>query len=207
MRSLTVLLLIFYILFATPASSEIYTFIDSKGRLTYTSDPSILPEGHKDRAATASGNDALKPTEEPVMDSMSVQAEQLSQQAELAEVEINQKLNNLSEASAEEYGTAIDDILSLKIQMLELNEELIFLTAKNQEESGLRLQQLYKWAEDIDVLLESYLQTDAVQIEDSQPELSSLSVENIVFGNYSTTSGKKVNSGTGNATPSSVNSW
>ncbi len=207
MRSQTVLLLIICFLFATPAISEIYTFIDSKGRLTYTSDPSILPEGHKDRVATESGNDQSEPADEPVMDSLTVRTEQLSQQAALVEAEINQKLNNLSELSAEDYGQAVDDILSLKIQMLELSEELIYLTEINQEESELRLLQLDKWAEDVDVLLESYLQTDAVQIEDSQPELSPLKVENAVFDNYASTPGNMVNSGTGNSTPSSVNSW
>jgi len=207
LRSKTALFLIFCLVFAAPALSKIYTFIDSKGRLTYTSDPSILPEGHEHRAAPDVGKDQSESAGDPSSDSGPERSEELSRQVELTETEIDQKLNSLSEVSAEEYDQTVYDIQGLKIQMLELNEELIYLTAINQEETELRLAQLYKWAEDLDVQLENYEQINETHVENTRQEDPSNNEDKIEFGSYSFASGNKVNVKPENSASSSLNSW
>ena len=207
MRAQTVLLLIFFILLSGPAFSEIYSFIDSMGRLTYTSDPSILPEGHEHATSPTAKNEQLEQADQQPISNQENRIKHLNQLFELAKIEINRKLEKLSDAPADEYDQAVQDILSLKFEILELNEQIIELKTKSEEESEIFLQQFYAWSEKVDLLLEKNRQTSEPQARNSRLEVPTLSAEEIKRSDYPLTFDIKANTKKRNSSSSSTNSW
>lgn len=207
MRAQTVLLLIFFILLSGPAFCEIYSFIDSIGRQTYTSDPSILPEGHEHKTSPTARNERLEPVDQQPIRNQATRIEHLKQRFELAKIEIDSKFEKLSDAPADEYVQAVQDILSLKFEILDLNEQIIELTAKSQEESEICLQRFYAWSEEVDLLLEKNRQTNGPQASNSRLEVPALSAEEVKRSDYLFTSSIKANTEKLNSSSSSTNSW
>lgn len=155
LRTQAVLLLILFVLLPSSALSKIYRYVDSQGRLTYTSDPSFLPDGHEDKVTPAAKNERLKKSDLQSNSSLTVRIEHLNQRFELAKIEFDSKFEKLSDVPVDEYVQAAQDILSLKFEMVDLSEELIDLTENSREEKEIRLQRLYAWSEKIDLLLEN----------------------------------------------------
>jgi len=169
-----------------PAFAEIYSYIDSLGRLTYTSDPSDLPEG-KQQKRLSSGNEQLQQGDSQAITGETIRLEYLNQQLELTNIEFDNKFEILSGVPAYEYDQTAQDIQSLKIEIVELNEELIALTATNSDDRELRLQRLYAWSDKIDLLLEKDRQTNGPQARHSRLEIISLSVEEVKHSTSSVT--------------------
>ncbi len=166
-------------LLSHPAYAEIYSYIDSQGRLTYTSDPNVLPDGHENKTGQTphfnrSGQDDLLAT-----GGLTIRIEHLNQRLELAKIEFDTKFEILSETPAFEYNQAVQDILSLKFEIVDLNEELVDLTVTDRAERELRLQRLYAWSEKIDLLLEKDRQKNGPQARSTRLEILALSVEEV----------------------------
>lgn len=178
MRIQAILLLIVYLSLSSPVFSEIYSYIDSKGRLTYTSDPSDLPEGHQHKDPPT-GSEQFQHGDPQPITSLTIRLEYLNQQLELAKLEFDNKFEKLSDAPAEDYGQATQDILSLKFEMVELNEELIDLTSTSGVDRAIRLQRLYAWSDKIDLLLEKDRLKHGPQARHSRLEIIALSVEEV----------------------------
>lgn len=179
MRALAVLLLILFILPSSSAFSEIYRYIDSQGRLTYTSDPNSLPDGHENKLSPAAKNERLKKSDLPSNSSLTVRIEHLNQRLELTKIEFDSKFEKISDVPADEYVQTTQDILNLKFEMVDLNEELIDLTEDDREEKELLLQRLYAWSDKIDLLLEKDRQENGPQARSSRLEVIALSVKEI----------------------------
>ena len=179
MRTLAILLLIFFALLSSSAFSEIYRYIDSQGRVTYTSDPNSLPDGHEHKVNSAVKNDHLSKNDLHSNISLTARIEHLNQRLELAKIKFDSKYEKLSDVPADEYVQATQDVLSLKFEMVDLNEELIDLTEKNREEKEIRLQRLYAWSEKIDLLLEKNRQENGPQARSSRLEVIGVSVKEI----------------------------
>lgn len=174
-----VLFLILFILFSGSAFSEIYRYIDSQGRLTYTSDPNSLPDGHESKLSPAAKNERQNISELQPNSSLTFRIEHLNQQLELTKIEFDSKFENLSAVPIDDYVQATQDILNLKFQMVDLNEELIALTENNREEKELSLQRLYAWSEKIDLLLETDRQENGPQARSTRLEVIGLSTKEI----------------------------
>lgn len=173
-------LFIFCFLFSGPGPtfSEIYSYIDSKGRVTYTSDPGALPDGHRQEDFSAQ-NELGVQNDPQALASKTIRLEYLNQQLELAKIEFDNKFEALSGAPADDYDQVSQDVLSLKLEIVELNEELIDFTATSREEREIRLQRLYAWSEKVDLLLEKDRQKNGPQARHSRLEIIALSVEEV----------------------------
>lgn len=179
LRTQAVLLLILFILLPGSACSEIYRYIDSQGRITYTSDPNSLPDGHELKVNPAAKDEHLKKSDLQSNSSLTVRIEHLNQQLELVKIEFDSNFEQLSDVPADEYVQAAQDILNLKYEMVDLNEELVDLTESNREAKEIRLQRLYAWSEKIDLLLEKDRQENGPQARSSRLEVIGLSVKEI----------------------------
>ena len=114
-----VLTLISVLVLAHPALSEIYSYIDSQGRLTYTSDPASLPDGHEAKAKSQSPREGIRQRAEQQI-SPTIRIEHLNQRLELTKIEFDTKFETLSDTPALEYNQATQDILSLKFEIVDL---------------------------------------------------------------------------------------
>lgn len=174
-----VLLLIQLILFSSPAFCEIYQYIDSQGRLVYTSDINSLPEKQAQKVSPAAEDDRINASDLSSSGSLAVRIEHLNQSLELAKIAFDNKFENLSDVPTDEYLQAVQNVLNLKYEMIDLNEELVDLTVSNREEKQLRLQRLYAWSEKIDLLLEKNRQENGPQARSSRLEVIGLSVKEL----------------------------
>jgi len=179
LRAMVVFLFLLAILISHPASAEIFSYIDSKGRLVYTSDPDSLPDGHENKTGQAFHKNRSERNDLQSTTNLTIRIEHLNQRLELAKIEFDTKFENLSETSAGEYNQAVQDILSLKFEIVDLNEELVDLTVIDRGEKELQLQRLYAWSEKVDLLLEKDRQTNGPQARSTRLEVLALSVEEV----------------------------